>query len=182
MARVMRKVKGRYEVVKTTGTGKPKTQKMTVRKTRAQSDSAGPSKPAGTVSNSDSEREESVEEPIGEPSDNSTPLKSPSRKSVKSKSPKVRTKGKDTANPSVTPKRTPARKKILPSDSENSPWKGPTWTAENEELLVELWEEEEHLYNLRHEDYRDPRKKVLALQRIAAALEMSGELFTSYNI
>lgn len=175
MARVMRKVKGRYEVVKSKDTGKANTKNTQVRKTRGKAESAGLSKKASETSNSESEPEESGGVRIGHPSDNSTPLKSPGKKNVKSKSPMLPKNGTEKGNNNVTPKRTPARKQLMPSDTENSPWKGPTWSAENEELLVQLWEEEEHLYNLRHEDYRDPRKKLISLQRIAAALNMNGK-------
>lgn len=84
----------------------------------------------------------------------------------------------------ISPKKSPSKKKKTPA---SSPVKSPIWTVKMEDKLLEMWEEEEHIYNLQHPSYRDSRKKFLTLQRMAAKLDVTGKyrnyltLFISYK-
>jgi hypothetical protein len=51
---------------------------------------------------------------------------------------------------------------------------GKKWTPRKEKMLCLLWEDEDHLYNACHVDYRNPAKRKGAMDRIAAALNMEG--------
>lgn len=49
------------------------------------------------------------------------------------------------------------------------------WSTQDEARLVELWQEEEHLYNKTNKEYRNAQLKIIALERIAADLNKDGK-------
>lgn len=49
------------------------------------------------------------------------------------------------------------------------------WSSHDETLLVELWQEEDHLYNKTNKNYRNAVLKNRTLQRIAAELNKDGK-------
>ena len=57
------------------------------------------------------------------------------------------------------------------------------WTRAKEAHLCSLWEEESHLYDCKHKDYRNNARKEKAYNRISAILEIDGNYrSTSKNI
>lgn len=56
------------------------------------------------------------------------------------------------------------------------------WTLDNERVLCELWEEEDHLYDTTSKDYRNSNKRQRALLRLAAVLNMEGRKFIKFII
>lgn len=48
------------------------------------------------------------------------------------------------------------------------------WTPRKEKTLCLLWEEEGHLYNACHPDYRNSNRRRTTIERIAAGLNMEG--------
>lgn len=73
-----------------------------------------------------------------------------------------------------TPVKTPVKKGNKTS-AISTPTKA-TWTTEKEETLAQEWKEHEYLYNLKLDDYRDNRKKEIALQKIASKIDVTGKV------
>lgn len=48
------------------------------------------------------------------------------------------------------------------------------WTPGKERVMCALWEEEPHLYNSEHADYRNTHRRRQTLRRIAAAIDVEG--------
>lgn len=141
------------------------------RKTRQTPKKAKP-KPKVTVRTSG---RRGVKKGVKNPTPNATP--SPKLR----RSPRTPVK-KGTVTPSGTP-RGASNKKTKPfkgtpkkgtpkknSPKKTSPPKPVEWTLAKEEKLVELWEDNENLYNLKHKGYRDNRGKELTLQGMATEL------------
>ena len=53
---------------------------------------------------------------------------------------------------------------------------GYKWTSQKIEALCSMWEEEEHLYNPCHPQYRHKKLRAKAHKRMSAALNMSGKI------
>lgn len=62
-----------------------------------------------------------------------------------------------TESPEVTRKKPPSKKK---------------WTKEKETFMCSLWEDEVHLYDTTHQDYRNQRLREKSMNRICAILDM----------
>lgn len=93
----------------------------------------------------------------------------------RSRSPRTPVK-KRHGTPKGTPKKgTPKKGKSKSGSGSSTPCKSAViWDIEKEEEMVRKWKENEFLYNLRHADYRDSRKKEITLQRIAGELDCTG--------
>ena len=48
------------------------------------------------------------------------------------------------------------------------------WTPKKEALLCSLWEDETHMYDMQHRDYRNRRLRSTTIERFAALLNMEG--------
>lgn len=52
---------------------------------------------------------------------------------------------------------------------------GKKWTPKKENMLASMWEDEPHLFDPTHRDYRDSVKRKTTLLRFSAALNMTGK-------
>ena len=55
------------------------------------------------------------------------------------------------------------------------------WTESKESYLIQLWQEEKHLYDVEDPNYRDGDMRTRALKRFAAALDLDGELTLKFT-